>query len=211
MTQCQTRVQILSASLNKAIFSRNNSLIKDILESLQLQITDISKIQNKINIIESVRKLCKHKDTKISQISKALISKWIRIPTTESTFNLISIRQRGNVYIASMQRTKKWPEIMDKNGKPIKRINVTSGSNNKINGESAKQVSPMYLGPINHAIFYKLGVNNQKNDDEDALIFENYWQYGKIFKDLGHLDGHECITPKWLKFREKGYLEKKGH
>ena len=120
----------------------------------------------------------------------------------------------GNIYIASMQRGSKWPEILDSNGNSIKRINVTSGSNNKINGASAKTVSPMYLGPVNkQTVFNPLNIKNSKNDDLDALLFENYWQYGKIFKDLGHLDQNNPprFTKQWLAFRKKGYSEKKGH
>ena len=118
----------------------------------------------------------------------------------------------GEVYIASMSRGTKWPEIHDKNGNLVKRINVTSGSNNKINGVSAKTVSPMYLGPVNkETVFNPLGINNHKNDDEGALLFENYWQYGKIFRDLGHLDRNNKFTKQWIAFRKKGYSEKKGH
>lgn len=118
------------------------------------------------------------------------------------------MHSQGTVYIASFQRGSKWPQ-MQINGKPVKRINVTSGSNNKINGEKASQISPMYLGPVNQTLLAKLGIHNTDNESDLALIFENYWQYGKIFDTMGHLiDGQ--ITTKWMEFRKKGYAERKG-
>ena len=109
-----------------------------------------------------------------------------------------------------MQHGTKWPQLI-KHGKSVKRINVTSGSNNKINGSTAKDVSPMYLGPIKRALFEQLGVDNAKRDDEEAVLFENYWQYGKLFATLGHLSADDRVTPKWRAFRKKGYAQKKGH
>lgn len=97
--------------------------------------------------------------------------------------------KRGKVYISSFQRGKVQPSVPD-----TLRINVTSGSMNKIDGFPAKQASPMYLGPI-----------------RGAKIFENYWQYSKCFKELGHLttDGTKT-TSKWEQFRKKGFSRDKG-
>ena len=125
----------------------------------------------------------------------------------------LSSDKRGNVWIASMQRKSKWPEHRDSAGMLIKRINVTSGSANKIEGESAKTVSPMYLGPVTFDLLKEIGVQNPQNDDVEALIFENYWQYGKIFEGLGHVQSHGEyeVTLEWKQFRKRGYAEKKGH
>lgn len=82
-------------------------------------------------------------------------------------------------------------------------INATSGSMNKINGVPAKQLSPMYLGPVEEKEIFGIG-------DQVALLFENYWQYGKIFNELGHIDAIGQLTPTWYAFREKGYKKTKG-
>eukprot|EP01084_Bolivina_argentea_P318911 553163_1 len=224
------RIQQLSANLTKAMLNHCDKKIKIILQTLQAEIKDIKNIPN-CNLITKVNKLSQHRDYDIRKLSKSLLFTNTNKPKSETTlYNYYKIKPSNNklelkcnndiknntksgiVYIASMQRTEKWPEIRDKNGKLIKRINVTSGSNNKIEGESAKQVSPMNLGPINKELFNKLNIFNSQNDDEEAILFENYWQYGKIFKDLGHLNNKtNKYTNKWLKFRKKGYLLKKGH
>lgn len=82
-------------------------------------------------------------------------------------------------------------------------INVTSGSVNKINGIPAKQFSPMYLGPVIEKEIFGTG-------DQVATIFENYWQYGKIFRELVHIDQNMHITQAWYDFRSKGYKKNKG-
>jgi len=83
-------------------------------------------------------------------------------------------------------------------------INATSGSVNKINGIPAKQFSPMYLGPVHERTIFGIG-------DQTALTFEGYWQYGKIFRELGHLDEKGNITPTWYAFRVKGYNKAKRY
>eukprot|EP01083_Nonionella_stella_P068308 181274_1 len=231
--QALSRTQHLCAMLTRSMHKNNHNQIKTILETLQSEIKDIRSLHNKDHVIKTMKKLSHHCDSTISDLSKSLLSKWNSTTpinlnkhhTTNSTStselnhnkqhetkdNDTNMIRRGHVYIASMQRTKKWPELRDTNGKLIKRINVTSGSANKINGESAKQVSPMYLGPVNAELLRTLKVRNAKQDDEEALLFENYWQYGKIFKELGHLKKDNKISSTWLKFRKKGYGEKKGH
>jgi hypothetical protein len=82
-------------------------------------------------------------------------------------------------------------------------INATSGSMNKINGIPAKQFSPMILGPVNEFQIFGIG-------DQIAVNFENYWQYGKIFQELGHVDTSGHLTPAWYSFRAKGYQKEKG-
>lgn len=206
------QIKQLCANLMKATLNHRDDKIKNILNLLNDEINIID-----VNTIKLVNKLIKHRDKDISKISKSLIKKWNDIdnenkPTKENGNS--NNNKIGNVYIASMSRGCKWPEVFDKNGNLIKRINVTSGSKNKIDSFDAKQVSPMYLGPINKDLVFnklKIAQNNKKNDDLEANLFENYWQYGKIFKDLGHLDKNNKFTKKWLKFRKKGYSEKKGH
>lgn len=82
-------------------------------------------------------------------------------------------------------------------------INSTSGSLNKINGVPAKQFSPMYLGPVVEKDIFGVG-------DQTALVFENYFQYGKIFCELGHVNEKGEITQEWYNFRAKGYAKARG-
>ena len=79
-----------------------------------------------------------------------------------------------------------------------KNIDATSGSVNKIVGHLAKLAfSPMYLGPI-------------EKQDVTAKLFENYWQYSKVYKELGHIDDEGNVTDKWFEFRDKGFSKDKG-
>ena len=93
------------------------------------------------------------------------------------------VPKRGKVYIASFSTGKHHIHLPR-----VKNINATSGSMNKINNIKATQISPV-----------------------DSLLFENYWQYGKIFKDLNHLDEKNNTTEKWEKFRNAGYKHVKGY
>ena len=106
----------------------------------------------------------------------------------------------GKVYIHKLRKrcVGKDPVFPD-----VKNINVTSGSNNKIYGVSIKELSPMYLGPVDEKKIFGKG-------SLKAEIFENYWQYGKIFKELGHIDDENNVTEKWKQFRDKGYQKRKG-
>lgn len=85
----------------------------------------------------------------------------------------------------------------------VKNVNVTSGSMNKVNGQQIKQLSPMFLGPVSESEFFG-------NGTETALIFENYWQYSKVFKELGHIEDDGQLTESWYKFRAKGFAKNKG-
>ena len=89
----------------------------------------------------------------------------------------------------------------------VKNIDATSGSGNKIDGHAARlHFSPMFLGPVDeHKVF---GVPR-----ETALVaqnFENYWQYGKAFPALKHLDPSGKVNAAWLAFRAKGYKKQGG-
>ena len=102
----------------------------------------------------------------------------------------------SKIYVASFKRGKPQPVI-----KGALRINATSGSMNKINGEKASQFSPMLLGPVDNDLLKEIGLST----DVPSVKFENFWQFGKKFKELGHED-----REKWLKFRNKGYKKIKG-
>lgn len=113
----------------------------------------------------------------------------------ETTIEYVST---NDVYIGSKKKGVNNPVI-----EGVKNIDATSGSMNKIDGESATQFSPMYLGPVIEKDIFGKG-------EKTALIFENYWQYGKVFPELGHVGENGKITKKWLEFREKGYKKAKG-
>lgn len=97
--------------------------------------------------------------------------------------------KRGTVYVASFKKGVKQPDPPP----GAIRINVTSGSMNKIDGHLATQLSPMYLGPV-----------------KGAKIFENYYQYSKIFRELGHLNPDGTTTERWEQFRRKGFAKETG-
>lgn len=68
----------------------------------------------------------------------------------------------------------------------VKNIDVTSGSMNKLNGRLVKyNFSPLLIGPC-----------------KDFRIFENYWQYGKIWNY--HLDDNDKINIEWKRFNQSG-------
>ena len=80
-------------------------------------------------------------------------------------------------------------------------VDVTSGGMKKfVDGSRANSLSPFKLGPIY--------VNGQKV----AEIFENYWQFGKMWKLAGHFKQGNIIEPSlaWYAFRKKGYAMTKG-
>lgn len=86
----------------------------------------------------------------------------------------------------------------------VKNIDVTSGSTNIISsGLTAKSFSPMLLGPVYEKEIFGTGELIAQN-------FENYWQYGKMFPELGHIDIQGFPTPSWYIFRTKGYAKIKG-
>lgn len=74
------------------------------------------------------------------------------------------------------------------------RIDVTSGSANKIGSVKAVLLSPLYLGPIIDC------------DGDECNRFENLWQYRKVYPQLQHWD-NEKGTPnnKWTIWRKNGY------
>lgn len=75
---------------------------------------------------------------------------------------------------------------------------ATSASMQKFYGRHIKlDFSPMYLGPV-------------KTKDGTALIFENFWQYIKVYEELGHID-KDNVSDKFEKFRNKGFSLTKGN
>ena len=81
-----------------------------------------------------------------------------------------------------------------------KNIDVTSGSFNKVGQYPATTLSPMKLGPVTD------------NNGLTAKIFENYWQFSKLFAKAGHIhQGTDCTPTKtWVDFRQKGFNLDKG-
>ena len=78
-------------------------------------------------------------------------------------------------------------------------IDVTSGSMNKINGRTTRVLSPLYLGPVTDA------------DGDKAIRFENYWQYLKVYPQLGHWDPiNEKPTDKWVSWKKHGFTLLRG-
>lgn len=114
-----------------------------------------------------------------------------------------NLEVKGKVSIARLAgRGKAWPVAPP----GYKNINVTSGSQNKAGIHRIKTLSPMFLGPINKEIWPMIG-------DDVCLLFENYWQYSKAFLDMGQLDPDTPegnLTPKWYKWRKKGFARTKG-
>jgi hypothetical protein len=112
---------------------------------------------------------------------------------------------KGKVTMARLAgRGKKWPDVPP----GYKSINVTSGSANKEGGHKIKTLSPMFLGPVDKEIWPMIG-------DDTCLIFENYWQYSKIFLGMKHrqLDPDipsGILTPAWYTWRKKGFAKTKG-
>eukprot|EP01102_Stenamoeba_stenopodia_P004289 TRINITY_DN14611_c0_g1_i1.p1 TRINITY_DN14611_c0_g1~~TRINITY_DN14611_c0_g1_i1.p1 ORF type:complete len:264 (-),score=50.23 TRINITY_DN14611_c0_g1_i1:108-824(-) len=100
--------------------------------------------------------------------------------------------ERGTVAVAQKpERGGKspWPE---RDG--FVRIDVTSGSNKKIDGSHASDLSPLYLGPV------------EDIEGNKALRFENYWQFTKVYPQLGHLD-KDTKEPNatWRRWRDTGF------
>lgn len=81
-------------------------------------------------------------------------------------------------------------------------IDITYRSKAKIDNIMLCQLAPENLGPVSE---YDLGYG----DNQIALHFANYWQYGAMYAELGHIDSEGGPTPNWYKFRDRGYnLEK---
>ncbi len=88
-------------------------------------------------------------------------------------------------------------------------IDVTSGSRKKINNVWINELSPMFLGPVDENLIFNVD-SVQVQNPVRAELFENYWQYGKIFQELGHIDSQGQITQNWYNFRSYGYARTKG-
>lgn len=78
-------------------------------------------------------------------------------------------------------------------------IDVTSGGLKKVGGEVSKSLSPMILGPV---------IIDGK---EISKLFENYWQFGKMWEKAGHFFPNSNYKPTeaWKTFRKKGYASTK--
>lgn len=79
-------------------------------------------------------------------------------------------------------------------------IDVTSGSRHKFNGRNVKiDFSPLLIGPVKDDKGYEV-----------ANIFENYWQGGKVYKELKHLDEDDKHTNVYRHFRNHLWNSNKG-
>lgn len=105
---------------------------------------------------------------------------------------------KGSVYVGKKGNRASDPKIEN-----VKNINATSGSNNLINRIPCTQFSPMYLGPVVEKEIFGTG-------SKTAVIFENYWQYSKVFEELGHFDEDYYISDTWYKFRDYGFQKRTG-
>lgn len=80
----------------------------------------------------------------------------------------------GEVYIHRLRKRGAGTDPVIPN---VKNINVTSGSNNKINGAEIKQLSPLTIGPVIEQDIFDHGTLRSAN-------FENYWiNMVKYFKN----------------------------
>src|SRR5690554_2912548 len=98
-----------------------------------------------------------------------------------------SVNISMKVYIAkkpSRGAAGKYPEVDG-----VVRIDVSSGSKKKLNGINMSDLSPM-----------KLKIN--------GVIFENYWQYGKVYDC--HVDEYGNIKDTYWTWRENGRNSNKG-
>ena len=101
---------------------------------------------------------------------------------------ILALSHSIEIYVGGFRRGRKQPEREN-----AIRMNVTSGSAMKVNGEKLTQLSPLYIGPV-------------RGNGEVANTFENLWQYSKVYPQLGHWDYEkEEPTEKWWKWMHKGF------
>lgn len=106
-----------------------------------------------------------------------------------SLFSLMA----GQVVIAGIPRRGTPGPHPNREG--YNRVNVTSGSRFVISpGYYASSLSPLYLGPV-------------VVDDGVGFVtherFENYWQSGKVYPQLGHTDADGNPNEKWHRWRKE--------
>jgi hypothetical protein len=103
---------------------------------------------------------------------------------------------RGKVYIGQKQqrgvtgdRAAKRPGASS--------IDVTSASMNQLgfDGVKASSLSPFKVGPV----------LDKHEPALSAKIFENRWQYGKLWPTAKHMNADQSPSAKWFEFRAKGY------
>jgi hypothetical protein len=105
---------------------------------------------------------------------------------------------RGKVYIGQkQQRGVAGDRAAKRNG--ALSIDVTSASMNRLgrNGVLASTLSPFRVGPV-----------FDKETGMRAEIFENRWQYGKMWPTANHVHSDGLPTAEWFDFRRKGYKSK---
>jgi hypothetical protein len=101
------------------------------------------------------------------------------------------MQQRGAVVLA-------WkPQRGSSNAYPqldgFTRLDVTSGSNNKLGALQLKSLSPLLIGPLSDC------------DGGSVVRFENLWQYRKVYSEFGHWDAAKNQpTDKWRAWQQAG-------
>lgn len=98
---------------------------------------------------------------------------------------------------------EKWPVI-----EGYKNINVCSGAQG-----IRSQLSPMKLGPVVLSDYFDMDLDPEwlimKNEPPlKAYIFENFWQYSKVYKN--EIDENNDLTETFFKMRRDGFMNKKG-
>jgi hypothetical protein len=103
---------------------------------------------------------------------------------------------RGKVYIGQkQQRGVAGDRAAKRDG--VLSIDVTSASMTLLGADKvrASTLSPFRVGPV-----------VDKSDTQlSARIFENRWQYGKMWPTANHINADGSPSPEWFKFRAKGY------
>jgi hypothetical protein len=108
------------------------------------------------------------------------------------------MRRRGVVTLARKPQRGSSNAYPERDG--FTRLDVTSGSNNKLGALQLKSLSPLLIGPVCDC------------DGGPVVRFENLWQYRKVYSDLGHWnDKKRQPTVKWRTWQQAGIKRvKKG-
>lgn len=106
---------------------------------------------------------------------------------------IMETSHHGRIVVGKLKSNSKLNKIDN-----FKTIDITSESTTKIGKYLAKKLSPIYLGPITDS------------KGNTAKTFQNFWQYQKVYTELGHVNKYGNITKKWLSFRDEGFDHKHG-
>lgn len=106
---------------------------------------------------------------------------------------------KGKVFIGQKQQRGISGETAAKRSGAVS-IDVTSASMNLLGPDRvrASTLSPFKVGPV----------FDKEQKDLKAELFENRWQFGKMWKTADHIGADGQPTPAWFSFRSKGYASK---